>query len=139
MNLTRSSSRASACRKWQACAADEEVERNTSPRISPTEETVSLTEISFGHHPIEVLEHSPYSNKMYSQVFPGKRVLELPRDLPRLRLSRTNCFIVVVSPAKRFVKFAQAAHHSLTLQSVSPFASLTSRPETRVQFYSMIK
>ena len=30
---------------------------------------------------------SPYSDEVHSQAFPGKRILELPRDLPRLRLS----------------------------------------------------
>lgn len=29
----------------------------------------------------------PYSDEVHPQVLPGKRVLEFPRDLPRLRLS----------------------------------------------------
>ena len=80
---------------------------------------------------------SPYSDEVHSQAFPGKRVLELPRDLPCLRLSCTNYFIVIVSPAKKFVKFAQATQQLLTFQSVSPLASLSSRPETYIHFHTM--
>ena len=48
---------------------------------------------------MKVLE-SPYSDEMYSQVFPRRFVLELPRNLPRLWLSGTNRFKVIVGPTK---------------------------------------
>lgn len=89
MNLTRHSSRPSACRKWQACDADADVERKTSPLTSPTEETVSLTEISVVHHRKKAL-NLPYSDEVHSQAFPRKRILEFSCDLFGLRLSRTN-------------------------------------------------
>ena len=107
MNLTRSSSRASACRKWQAWAAEADVERKTSPLESNRGDRIpdqsQLLVVQWKHE-----RALPYSDKMDPQVFAGKRVLELPRDLPCLRLSRTDCSIVIPSPVQYlFVKLPQ--------------------------------
>ena len=69
-------------------------------------------------------------------MIPRKCELELPRNLPRLRLSRTNRFIVIVRPARRlFVRLSQASERLLTFQFAFPLAFLSTRSGTRIQCY----
>ena len=73
----------------------------------PTEETVSL----FKRSVLQIVQRMkrmglPYSDEVHSHT-PGERVLKLSCNLPCLWLSRTNGFVVIVSPAKGFVRIVQ--------------------------------
>ena len=89
INLTRRSSRASACRKWEAFVTDAEVETKTSPLMRPTEDTVSLVNVRLWYFRTQELV-VPGPNKMDPHIAPAICPFEFCCRFPRLRFVRVD-------------------------------------------------
>ena len=102
MNLTRRSSRASACRKWHAFVTEADTVTCTSLLMRPKEETVSLVDESLGSQGTTKEPNTPDSHKMNPYTLPTVCLLEFCCLVSCPWFIRVDGEVVIVGPITIF-------------------------------------